>query len=136
MNPIGLAALIVIALQAVVIAALLVERRRRQRDEIQHRAIISSVATDLAVVSRDGHVEACNDNWLRAARSSNPFIHARVGERWLDDDAQNVSSSDTAADVQRIRDALDAVLGDHRERIVECAWLLGAERKWSHFRLR
>jgi C4-dicarboxylate-specific signal transduction histidine kinase len=130
-----LAGVIVFALQAGIIAALLVERRLRRRAESQNRAILSSMAADLALVTRSGVVETCNDNWARSVGSQNPFMSAAVGRPWIPA-AQDVPA-ENQGDLMRLRQALDEVLGGRDdEQIVEYAWQTGSQRRWSHVRLR
>jgi C4-dicarboxylate-specific signal transduction histidine kinase len=130
-----LVGVIVFALQAGVIAALLVERRLRRRAESQNRAILSSMAADLALVSRTGVVETCNDNWARSAGSANPFMSGGVGRPWIPASAD--VPAENQEDLRRLRESLDAVLaGRDHEQIVEYAWQTGSDRRWSHVRLR
>lgn len=133
LNPLSWAAL-ALAIVAVV-AAFLAERRLRRRAEARNRAILASVFADLAILTHDGVVEACNENWSRATGTSNPFTSARVGERWIQ--TQLAQSVESGADLRRIHDALDVVLaGQEPEQTVEYAWQDGASWKWSHLRLR
>jgi C4-dicarboxylate-specific signal transduction histidine kinase len=130
-----LVGVIVFALQAGVIAALLVERRLRRRAESQNRAILSSMAADLALVSRTGIVETCNDNWMRSLGAANPFIIRGIGRPWIPAAAD--VPAENQGDLTRLREALDEVLaGGDNEQIVEYAWQTGSHRRWSHVRLR
>jgi C4-dicarboxylate-specific signal transduction histidine kinase len=129
-----IAALILLVAEAAIIVALLVERIRRRRAEAQNRAMLSSMAADLAIVGNDGCVETCTDNWSRSRKQSNPFTSATIGELWLD--GGGVPSENTP-DLLRLRDALAAVLGGEApERIVEYAWGNESQRRWSHLRVR
>jgi signal transduction histidine kinase len=128
---IGLAA---VAALALVVAAWLVERRRRHDAETQNRAILSSVFADVAIVRGDEVVEACNDNWLRARASGNPFTAAAPGERWLAADFETAEQRDT---LRRIRESLAAVVERRDpERNLEYGWTRGPDRQWSELRIR
>ena len=130
-----LVGVIVFALQAAIIAALLVERRLRRRAESQNRAILSSMAADLALVTRTGIVETCNDNWARSVGCENPFMCAGVGASWIP--AADCVPAENQGDLMRMRQALDDVLaGRDKEQIIEYAWQSGSDRRWSHVRLR
>ena len=130
-----LVGVIVFALQAGIIAALLVERRLRRRAESQNRAILSSMAADLALVTRTGIVETCNDNWARSVGCENPFMSAGVGASWIP--AADCVPAENQGDLTRMRQALDDVLaGRDKEQIIEYAWQSGSDRRWSHVRLR
>ena len=130
-----LVGVIVFALQAGIIAALLVERRLRRRAESQNRAILSSMAADLALVTRTGVIETCNDNWARSVGSENPFMSAGISRPWIP--APEHVPAENQGDLMRIRTALDDVLaGRDKEQIIEYAWQSGSERRWSHVRLR
>lgn len=134
-DPLLLVGLVVFALQAAAIVALLVERRGRRRAEAQNHALLSSMAADLALVTREGVIETCNDNWSRASESDNPFTTTTVGQRWIQRSLR--PPPDNLPDLFKIQEALDEVLGGREmERIVEYAWSANGQRRWSHLRLR
>jgi C4-dicarboxylate-specific signal transduction histidine kinase len=134
-DPLFAVGVVVFGLQAAAIIALLVERRLRRRAEAQNRAVLSSMAADLALVTRQGLIETCNDNWARAADTRNPFTTAKVGESWIQ--ASGHPPQENLPDLHKIQDALDAVLsGREPERIIEYTWLANGQRKWSHLRVR
>lgn len=135
LDPLLLTGVIVFALQAGIIAALLLERRLRRRAESQNRAILSSMAADVALLTRRGIIETCNDNWARSIGTENPFMPAHVGDAWIP--ASKRVPAENQGDLMRLRQALDDVMaGREREQIVEYAWQSGNDRRWSHLRLR
>jgi C4-dicarboxylate-specific signal transduction histidine kinase len=135
LDPLLLIGVIVFALQAGIIAALLIERRLRRRAESQNRAILSSMAADLALVTRRGVVETCNENWTRSTGTENPFMPVRIGDPWIPESKQ--VPAENQGDLTRMRNALEDVLaGREREQIIEYAWQSGTDRRWSHVRLR
>jgi len=135
LDPLLLTAVIVFALQAGIIAALLLERRLRRRAESQNRAILSSMAADVALLTRRGVIETCNDNWARSIGTENPFMPGRIDDAWIP--ASKQVPAENQGDLMRIRQALDDVMaGREREQIIEYAWQSGNARRWSHLRLR
>ncbi len=133
LNP-ALVILVVVALQAAIIGALLIQRRMRWRAEAQKQAVLSSMPVDLAVVNRRGLVVSSNNSWVRAAAArENPFVRSGRGQAWLQADRALLRD---AVDTDRLRDALSAVL-EHRdkERIVEYAWQVNGQSRWSHLRV-
>ncbi len=112
--------------------SLLAERRRRVAAEAESRAILSSAFADIAILSEGGVVEACNDNWSRAAETADPFVSARTGERWL-----SSAPLPNQQDMERVRDAFDGVrLGRRQEGLVEYQWIDRAQWRWAQVRVR
>jgi signal transduction histidine kinase len=127
--------LVPLGVMAALAAALVGERRRRRRTESRNRGILSSLFGDLAVLTREGVLDTCNENWSRSSRTSNPFTSAGIGDRWPP--AAEGLPAETQADLRRLRDALDAVLtGGEIERVIECSWQADLSRKRSRVRLR
>src|SRR5688572_2678196 len=125
----------VVAVLAVVMAAvvvwLLVEQRWRKRSEAESQAILSSAFADIAIVGPTGTVERCNDNWVRAAATSDPFVSAGIGEPWM----RSVPASNEE-DLAHIRDAFDGVLsGRTVEELIEYRWRKDTEWRWAQLRL-
>ena len=104
-------AAILALLMAGVIVWLLAEQRRRKRSEAESEAILSSAFADIAILGPTGEVERCNENWLRAAATSDPFVSARIGEPWM-----RPVPEPNVEDVARIRDAFDGVVSGRTGR--------------------
>ena len=128
----GVLAAILALLMAGVIVWLLAEQRWRKRSEAESEAILSSAFADIAILGPTGEVERCNENWLRAAATADPFVSARIGDLWMRPVPQpNVD------DLARIRDAFDGVVsGRTAEELIEYRWNQDTEWRWAQLRLR
>jgi signal transduction histidine kinase len=110
-----------------------IERRRCRRVEAQNHAILSSISADIAVLSRSGIIETCNQSWLQSRDSGDPFTSAGADEQWLPGDLETPEQRDNLI---RVRAALAGVIdGGEPERNVEYAWVARGERRFSQLRI-
>ena len=119
-------------LMAAVIVWLLAEQRWRKRSEAESQAILSSAFADIAILGPGGTIERCNENWVRAAGTSDPFVSARLGEPWM-----LPVPAPNEEDLAHIRDAFDGVVsGRTAEELIEYRWKKDTEWRWAQLRLR
>lgn len=95
---------------------ILAQREKTLKDsEAFHNIILNSVAAEIAVVDRNGVIQAVNDRWRRFAwengiEMGQPAPHAQVGDNYLAICGADCASTDVLAACDGIRAVLDGRL--------------------------